>query len=389
MPAPQDGSAEHSLSATMRECDAHPEWFNLKDQAFVLIGATSEMGPLEPLLAAGATVVAIARKDNPKRASKWTKLLEKAKNSPGTLICPLSAADSSPASAEMISTMAPLAGADATADLPGLIQWLLSSDMKKALGGKPVSIYNGIYLDGEGFVRASVAMEAVVAAYLQQGLKPTLLYIDTPSHAHVVPADVKKASEAHRLKSSTFYKVLATVGVLKDAAFHQGVLEKKAESCRCILDGLAVEQGPNYAVAKFLQRFRALVARDSGCIVSATNGPAAKTDSVMHAKTMAICMENMELFPPNVAHEPETVQALMTMVMIRDIMSETAYSHPSVTMDHPMDLFYENAWHGGMWQSPYGLKSVGTYVVVRHYLLRFVFPVIAAAGAYMAFSIGN
>ena len=119
-------------------------------------------------------------------------------------------------------------------------------------------------------------------------------------------------------------------------------------------------------------------------MVSATNGPAAKTDSVMHARIMAICMENMELFPPNVAHEPETVQALMTSVMVRDIQSHKAYSQPSVDVPHPMDIFYENAWHGGMWQSPYGLKSVGTYIVVRHYAIRYLLPLAVTLGAAYA-----
>ena len=100
------------------------------------------MGPLEPLLEAGATVIAIARKDNPKKAGKWERLLEKAQKTRGRLICPLSTQNDEPASADDndVTTMAPLAGADATGDLPELIQWLLSPGLQSKLQGMPVSI---------------------------------------------------------------------------------------------------------------------------------------------------------------------------------------------------------------------------------------------------------
>ena len=49
------GSAEPSLTDSVKECVSHPEWFDLRGQAFILIGATSEMGPLEHLLSAGPT----------------------------------------------------------------------------------------------------------------------------------------------------------------------------------------------------------------------------------------------------------------------------------------------------------------------------------------------
>ena len=41
---------------------------------------------------------------------------------------------------------------------------------------------------------------------------------------------------------------------------------------RAIMCGLSVQQGPNYALAKILQRWRALVARDDGSVVSLTCG---------------------------------------------------------------------------------------------------------------------
>lgn len=135
-----------------------------------------------------------------------------------------------------------------------------------------------------------------------------------------------------------------------------------------VVNGLSVNQGPNYAVAKIMQRWRAIAAREEGSLVSMTAGPAAKTDSVMHSPTMKVIMLNMEVVKPLIAHDPETVQALMTLIFIRDISSETAVAKPTSKLGHPMELFYENAWDGGLWRSPYNLESAGTFIFIRHYL---------------------
>jgi hypothetical protein len=368
------GSAEPSLVSAVREVSHHPEWFDLRSRCFILIGATSEMGPLENLLAAGATVVAIARQGN--RGNKWGNLIAKAAKSPGRLLIPVPAED----------PVAEKAGADATNDLEGLIEWLVGADLQAHITGMPTAIYNGIYMDGEGFVRASVAMDAICDAYTKakiQKTPPSLLYIDTPSHAHVTPVSVQEGSEGFRADASPLFKWLHTAGLLKPTPYHATDSTNRAKSeGRVVLDALSAQQGPNYAVAKYLQRFRALVHRNlEGGVVSVTNGPPARTDSVMHSKTMAIVMDSMSLFPPNVGHEPETVQSLMANIMVRDLCSSEAYSQPAVQLVHPMDLFYENSWHGGMWRSPFDMDSCGKYAVLRHYFLRFGVPAAIAAVA--------
>lgn len=110
------------------------------------------------------------------------------------------------------------------------------------------------------------------------------------------------------------------------------------------------------------------MAREEGSLVSITNGPAAKTDSVMHSPTMKVIMLNMEVVKPLIAHDPETVQALMTLIFIRDISSPSALARPSTKLGHPMELFYDNAWDGGLWRSPYNLESAGTFIFMRHYI---------------------
>jgi hypothetical protein len=54
------GQMEEGMLTNLREAIKLNN-FNLKDYYFVLIGATSEMGPFDYLLSRGANVIAIAR----------------------------------------------------------------------------------------------------------------------------------------------------------------------------------------------------------------------------------------------------------------------------------------------------------------------------------------
>jgi len=362
----REGQAQASFADSVHEAVVHPEWHDLRGKIFVLIGATSEMGPLNQLLDRGATVVAIARPNSKSKPHKWQKLIAKAENSCGRLVVPLSRRP------DQGVNLAAGAGADATAEIPELIHWLCSSEIR-GLGDGPLHIYSGIYLDGEGFVRASVAMDAIVdGCTAKREVKPVLLYIDTPSHVHLVPRTASASSKRFRASTGTVQKILYTLGLLKPLRFRRS--RESAE--REVMVGLANEQGPNYAIAKYLQRWRALVARHSGCLVSITNGPAAKTNSVMHAKTMAFVMNHLHWIPPNVAHEPETVKELMAMIMVRDLQSSHALARPHAKTLHVLDICEENAWHGGMWLSPYEARSIGAWIYLCYYGVRFGLPLL-------------
>mgnify|MGYP006146772113 CR=1 FL=1 len=119
--------------------------------------------------------------------------------------------------------------------------------------------------------------------------------------------------------SGALIAALRCAGVVRDmryAALPVGsgvALERE----RAIMCGLSVQQGPNYALAKLLQRWRALVARDDGSVVSLTCGPPAKTDSVMASSTIRFIMSRIERVAPNICADPGTVQALMSMVRLR------------------------------------------------------------------------
>ena len=432
--------AEPTFADACAEIVQHQaEWGDLTGQVFVLIGATSEMGPCATLLQHGATVVALARRAGRGGAAKWIELLETAAKSPGTLLFPIHPEARAAAEADAVAgglraahshasrhprDLATLAGADALLHAPEIVDWLVElltthADVK----GKRPHVYSGIYLDGGKFVRASVAMDAIVDA-LEERLRvhngsggagakvtraveaqtPALLYIDTPSHVHVVRKAVTYAGHVARRQSCGFGLALAGACGLVAPPPTVEVPRAAAGETMVVMDFLSATQGPNYAIAKLIQRFRAVWARHGAAalfpdaasgadvarakqLVSITSGPAAKTESVMHSKTMAMMMKNVHRVPPNVAHEPATVQVVMTMLMLRDLRSPDALGNPanegrSAAMSpscDPFDFLVENAWHGGMWRSPYAMEAVGKYIFVTVQLEKAA-PFLLAAG---------
>ena len=337
------------------------------------------MGPLEPLLACGAAVVALARANSRSKPTKWTDVIAKARASPGTLVFPVtSPPTTAPDDVDGDAALAAMAGADATTQTDAIIDWLASDAIAElhdnGPNSSPLHIYSGIYMGGKHFVRATMAMDAIVSGYFARRAEtpPTLLYIDTPSHMHFVPSTMAARSRGFRSAAAPLLKLFGALGIAKPTRYpcvpegHGNGIAVVRE--RALVDALSVQQGPNYALAKLMQRWRALVARDDGCVVSITTGPPAKTASVMSSATMRFVMERLEDVPPNVCAEPSTVQALMTMVMVRDISSEVALARPcaarnyrgrlhyfsakatkacETTLMHPLDLTWENAFHGG------------------------------------------
>ena len=65
-----------------------------------------------------------------------------------------------------------------------------------------------------------------------------------------------------------------------------------------IIDGIAVAQGPNYALAKRMQHWRAIISYTSGHKVSSNVAPSTATMSVVHNAQFAAAYGGMHLFKP-------------------------------------------------------------------------------------------
>lgn len=64
------------------------------------------------------------------------------------------------------------------------------------------------------------------------------------------------------------------------------------------VDALVVPQGPNYALAKRMQHWRAMLAHSKGCIVSSNIAPSTKTVSVVKNRSFALAYEGVPFFKP-------------------------------------------------------------------------------------------
>jgi hypothetical protein len=270
------------------------------------------------------------------------------------------------------------AGADALMDTPEIINWLVELFKSHPLvTNKTLHMYSGIYLDGGMFVRASMSMEMIVSECtkrLPNHKLPALLYIDTPSHAHIVAKETYHGHLKQQQQAPVLMKIGAMLGMIKNPTV---VLSPGDKENIVVMDFLATQQGPNYALAKQLQRWRAIWSRHSTVLlfpdqkgrdvpkakqlVSLTLGPAAKTESVMHSKTMAM---------------------VMALIMIRDLTSRDAMGNPENVEEEvrgtnaKLNFLVENAWHGGYWRSPYAMDSVGMYCIVSNYMKTFVLPLV-------------
>jgi hypothetical protein len=339
-----DGLVEPSFAQALWRVQAHPEWLDLSDQRFALLGANAEMGPLPYLLRWRATVYAV---DLP-RAELWQQMLRLAHAGNGALCVPCAA----PPSGE--GEVAQRAGADLVRDAPEIGAWL------GAIEG-PLTIGAYAYLDGAQHVRVAAAMDAIQAALAARRGDTTLAMLATPTDAYAVPAAALRAAHeryarrgraARATRLATFGRAfarngtpLATMREASDPAEPAG-----------IVDALVAQQGPNYVLAKRLQHWRALVARQAGIRVSIHVAPPALTRSVTKNRLLAAAYRAAHRFGAE-AFEPSTAAALMAALLVHDLRHPDAAANPNVELAHPLQLLSEAACHGGLWRMPYAARS--------------------------------
>src|SRR5699024_7368958 len=118
-----------------------------------------------------------------------------------------------------------------------------------------------------------------------------------------------------------------------------------------VADILVPQQGPSYAVAKRLQRWRGIEAERRGHTVSFNVAPASWTRSVTKNKVLAAAYKGAGRFGVEI-FEAATTRVLMAALMAHDVMNGPAQR------SHPEELFADQAAHGGLWRSAYEPKTV-------------------------------
>lgn len=326
------GAVEASFGVAVGRVLDSPEWLDLSDRAFALLGAGAEMGPLEQLSRWGAHVVAV---DVPKQ-HVWDRILAMVRAGAGTLTLPEAAPGT--------------AGVDLLIQTPELAAFL-----RGAADGMPLTIGSYAYADGAKHVQVVHASDALVELLLRERPDTSYAELATPTDAFAVPEDV--VDDSRRRWASRGWRGalqaparMATRGGLY-APSYDTVVERSDGSRVGIADVLVPQQGPNYTLAKRVQRWRAVAAQAEGHLVSANVAPATRTHSVMKNRLLAAAYAGAGRFGVEV-FAPETSRTLMAALLVHDLRAQTP---PPV---HPDDLFVSSAAHGGLWRVAYSPRSV-------------------------------
>jgi len=362
-----EGVIEVSCGHAMNEMVRNEGWLDLRDTYFVMLGASSAMGPFEFLMNHGANVVAV----DIDRPHIWNKLIGIAEKSPGTLTFPLKQAAGGAKGAQL----ADIAGCNLLTQTPEIRNWLLTVHK-----GKPLGIGSYAYLDGALFVKLSMSMDAIAKDVIASRKNVSLAYLCTPTDCHIgTSAANAVANKTYRRSPAwqSFLTVLVSMipGMkpLKRNAYKH--VSDDSGNTYHIVDAIVHEQGPNYILAKRLQHWRAIVSRcEHGCIVSSNIAPSTRTLSVVHNITFKMAYGGMGKFRPMEVFDQETSSAVMAGLLVYDLKCENSASYPQTELGNPLCLFSENSFHGGAWRCGYKFSSIGTSSILVYLLCDMLVP---------------
>lgn len=370
------GTIEATAGDAIIGCVDNPEWCDLSDRYFVLLGAGSAMGPLHVLLALGANVVAI----DLDRPGIWKRLIGLARGSAGTMTFPLHGAQDKLVDDDELYASA---GCNLFTHTPMIRDWLM--DLYK---GKPFVVGSYAYLNGALHVQVSVAMDAITKDLSEKRPGTSLAYLCTPTDLHLVPEEVYNASnDNYKLFNSkplcSLMRLLSNGKLLKKN-MRKPVAGEGGDFY--LVNGISVAQGPNYILAKRMQHWRAVVARSKGCTVSTNIAPATSTQSVVQNRTFAWAYEGMPYFTPYEIFAPETSNSVMTAILFSDLSDLGSCANPKNPLKNPNSLFSYGSFHGGNWRCAYMVDSIGETSVLL-YFSRIAGPyvaVVSVAGVAVA-----
>ena len=336
------GVMEASAAVAVESLIDDPAVLDLSDLHIALLGAASQMGPLEMLSRWGANVIAV---DLP-RPQIWENIIGTARRGSGQLSFPVTSGS---------GALEHRAGADLMEQAPEVTAWLRGVD-------QPFTIGNYVYADGSNFVRLSAAVDAIVHNLLESGAASKLAYLATPTDVFAVPEEaVEGARTALRARRGPVANSMKTVSGRRLYVENYGSTVKDTEGRTWgISDCLVPIQGPNYALAKSMQRWRAIAARQAGHGVSANVAPATRTASVTKNRILAAAYNGAHRFGIEI-FAPETSRALMAALLVHDLRNDVLSNSSST---HPYGMFAAGAVHGGLWRSAYEPRSVLPLAVI-------------------------
>jgi hypothetical protein len=325
------GIIEPSCAEAVRLVAANPEWLSLAGRRVVVLGAGAEMSPMTALLRWGADVVAV---DLP-RPAIWQHLVTTANRYAGRMHVP-----AEPYGHDLRGGTG--MGVDLLHDSHRVAAWL------GELEG-PLVVGNYVYADGAKHVQVTAAVDVLAQHLSERRPDITLAFLATPTDVFAVPpeavAEANRRWDAHvgigRVRRPLR---MLSGGRLLARNYPPGAAPG-------INDSLVPQQGPNYALAKRLQRWRATQTRADGRPVSLLVAPATRTRSVVKNRLLAAAFAGAHRFGIEI-FEPATSNTLMAALLVHDLCAQRPVT------EHPWQDEAFAAAHGGLWRQPYAPRSV-------------------------------
>ena len=332
------GIIEPSCAEAVRSVAKHPEWLALTGRTVVVLGAGAEVGPLPVLLGWGARVVGV----DLAVPAVWSRVLEVARRGAGTLELPVSGGG---------ADLAERAGLDLGADIPAVADWLAAIEGPLVLG-------NYVYAAGAANVRVASAVDALTMRMWAARPDVTLAFLATPTDVFAVPPDAVAQSQRAFADRPLAMKLARTTsgGRLFRPAYPPGRPGSPGSGDGPgINDSLVAQQGPNYALAKRLQRWRATLTRHAGGTVSLNVAPPTRTRSVLTNRALAAAYEGAPRFGVE-TFDPATTRTLMAALLVHDLCAGPS-GGGQPPRAHPWQDEAHAAAHGGLWRIPYAPRS--------------------------------
>merc|ERR1712130_1019866 len=205
------------------------------------------------------------------------------RNSPGTLIFPIKngSGDVSKLSQD---ELAKISGSDLLGNTPEIANWLSSVVQAQKVPVGHLTIGNYTYLGGALHVQLSLACDGIIKRLCEERKDTKIAFLCTPTDDHVV------STEAYKASKESFRSRVPSWARLANKIFCGKFLGRPNYECMkvvpqskgdpiYIIDGIAVAQGPNYALAKRMQHWRAVIAFNDGHAVSSNVAPSTATES--------------------------------------------------------------------------------------------------------------
>jgi len=326
------GVVEPSVVEAVETVLANPEWLHLEGHTVAVLGAGAEMGPLPSLMRWGARVAAV----DLARPPIWERVVRLGREGAGTLVVPVPVQYDGD-EVEQVAGVALLAEAPAVAD------WLAAQPGTLVVG-------NYVYADGATNVRVSMAVDELTRRVRRDADDAALAFLATPTDVFAVPAEsVSHSVRAYESRSGRAKTLGRPLRALSGGRLLRRAYAPDADPG--VADALVPQQGPNYALAKRLQRWRATVARHEGATVSMNVAPPTRTRSVVKNRALAAAYAGAHRFGVEV-FEPATSNVLMAALLVHDLHTGGGPRH-----EHPWQDEAYAAVHGGLWRAPYAPRS--------------------------------